>query len=55
MKTIEGTFGGEIQIFEEANVYVILDNSTIYLLPKEKNQFAFMNRLIIIKYKKMVH
>lgn len=41
MKTIEGTFGGEIQIFEEANVYVILDNSTIYLLPKEKKPVCF--------------
>lgn len=27
-----------MQIFEEANCYVILDNSTIYLFPKEKEK-----------------
>lgn len=41
MKTIEGTFGGEIQIFEEQNVYVILDNSSIYLLPKKEKPVCF--------------
>lgn len=30
-----------MQIFEEANVYVILDNSTIYLLPKEEKPVCF--------------
>lgn len=30
-----------MQIFKEANVYVILDNSTIYLLPKEEKPVCF--------------
>ena len=30
-----------MQIFEEANGYVILDNSTIYLLPKEEKPVCF--------------
>lgn len=30
-----------MQIFEEASVYVILDNSTIYLLPKEEKPVCF--------------
>ena len=30
-----------MQIFEEANIYVILDNSTIYLLPKEEKPVCF--------------
>ena len=30
-----------MQIFEEANGYVILDNSTIYLLPKEEKLVCF--------------
>lgn len=30
-----------MQIFEEANGYVILDNSTIYLLPKEERPVCF--------------
>lgn len=30
-----------MQIFKEANGYVILDNSTIYLLPKEEKPVYF--------------
>lgn len=30
-----------MQIFKEANGYVILDNSTIYLLPKEEKPVCF--------------
>lgn len=30
-----------MQIFEETNVYVILDNSTIYLLPKKEKLVYF--------------
>lgn len=34
-----------MQIFEEANGYVILDNSTIYLLPKEEKPVCFYEPL----------
>lgn len=34
-----------MQIFEEANGYVILDNSTIFLLPKEKKPVCFYEPL----------
>ena len=36
MATIEGTFGGKIQIFEEPNVCVILDDNKVFILPKEE-------------------
>lgn len=34
-----------MQIFEEANGYVILDNSTIFLLPKEEKPVCFYEPL----------
>lgn len=41
MKTIKGTFGGTIQIFEEPNVCVILDDNKVFILPKEENPICF--------------
>lgn len=34
-----------MQIFEEANGYVILDNSTIFLVPKEEKPVCFYEPL----------
>ena len=41
MTTIKGTFGGEIQVFEEPNACVILDDNKVFILPKDDKPIRF--------------